>query len=389
MFNKKAQVEIQFNWIFVIIVGMVFLGFFLMMLISQSSSNEQKVSITLTRNFQAIIDSVSQQSDVLNEYNFPAPFTYSLECNDERGLYNYKLNDVKVADIKYDIIFSPTEMKGRNIFPITRKWDLPNSQGFSVTNFLYLSNDFQGYIFINSSSDDMKKLYTYFPENKNVHLSTNSNNFENYNYDNYNFITLFDDVKNEKIDIPNQVQGKNNRYVVINPLDVNDIFKIGEACVFENQIDLIIFQQSTQPFKNECKIDGEHTTYLGEASLYGIIFSDDIQTYECMMNKAFQKLRLTAILQYNKITYYSDSMERNTNSDVLKCKQYLELLSDIESPKKLLTELSNPEKSTTESLLETPFTDDDFDLQRISDILTQLQSYNRVLASYSNCIELY
>ena len=103
--NKRAQVEIQFNWIFVIIAGSVLLGFFFMMIASQSSVSEQKISVSLARNFKTILDATAQKSGTFKEYQFPSTLDIEFECDEVSNLHNYKLNDLKAGDIKYDIIF--------------------------------------------------------------------------------------------------------------------------------------------------------------------------------------------------------------------------------------------------------------------------------------------
>ena len=51
---QKAQLAISFNWIFVIIVGAVFLTFFFSLISSQAKTSDQKVSATIAKQFQTI-----------------------------------------------------------------------------------------------------------------------------------------------------------------------------------------------------------------------------------------------------------------------------------------------------------------------------------------------
>ena len=61
MQNNKAQLEIQFNWIFVLIVGTVLLVFFFSLIGSQSKSSEQGVAINLAQRMKSILSATEQQ----------------------------------------------------------------------------------------------------------------------------------------------------------------------------------------------------------------------------------------------------------------------------------------------------------------------------------------
>jgi len=384
MISKKAQVEVQFNWIFILIAGAVLLGFFFLMISSQSNTNETKISATLTRTFKTIVDATAQKSGTLKEYSFASNLNIEFQCKENSGLYNYKLNDVKVADIKYDVIFAPESMIGRNIYTWTREWELPDEQGFSVTTFLYMTNKLQGFIFVNDSSNGFKTIYNNFPKNISQHTTTINDNheltntFSELNYNKYKFIVFNDSyfyssdgTTKKSISLPNNLV---NRFsaIIISPDNDQDVFKKGKVCYCNSQ--------------STCNAPIDCVNYLGSASLYGAIFSDNGDYYKCTMNKAFDKLYLTSALQYHRLT--SVELAGGLSSS---CKLYLGLLDELDSntPKDWLQQLTGLEVEA-QGLLNNTFSDlTDVDVEIISNLLDKIYNQNRVLALEQNCIQIY
>lgn len=368
MFSKKAQIEIQFNWIFVIIAGIVLLGFFLMLIGNQSSTTEQKISVSLTRHFRTIMDSTAQKAGTFKQFDFPAQFTTEFFCNISRNLHYYTLQDVKVTDIKYEVIFAPRKMTGKSIYTWTNEWEIPDEQGFSVGTFLYLTNKLQGYIFRNSSSDAFTELYQLFPDNA-TKLLSNGETFSEMNLNSYSYIILADSIENgETFNTP---LPENSKVIVINPAKTEDVFHNGELC-FCDSVDNCWIEEEDQYICN-----GESSYYLGAATLYGAIYSSDINYYECMMQKAFDKLRLTMTMQY----YWLESVMESSEIDYF-CQM------DLDDPLDWLNEISNPTNGNDKGILETPFKDFT-DWEYLIETIEKIHRRNKVLALSQNCVQLY
>jgi len=358
---KKAQVEIQFNWVFVLIVGAVLLGFFFMMISSQSQKSDTSISMSLARTLSSILDSTAQKSGTVKEYVLPSGFNLEFQCDSTQNLFNYKLNGIKAADIKYDVIFAPKELIGNNIYTWTKEWELPDEQGLSITTFLYVTNKNQGYFFYNESSYNFELLYSQFPKNLSVHLGNTEQLDQINTRANYKFSTFIKLCEEEDCGEDYVEAGDNSKHIFINPTESSNIFKSGTVYYCETASDYP---------------DGKctNTQYLGSASLYAALFSDDKDFYECMMNKAFDKLRITSILQYEKINLLNEASSLSTS-----CKNYLGLIV-LEGPHDWLPELFDED-----AFLDDPFSN----IQDISDTLNQIQKRNQALALEKNCIELY
>lgn len=378
MFYKKAQIEIQFNWIFVIIAGVVLLGFFLMLIANQTNTAEQKISISLMNHFRSILDSTSQKEGTFKIFDFPSNFKTEFICDNDLNLHYYKLQDMKVTDIKYDIIFTPPNLYGRHIYTWTQEWELPNEQGFSVGNFLYLTNSKIGYIFRNSSLDLVNELFVSFPDNVSKLLS-NGETFKEKNFDKYIYLVFSDIIESSPQIFDNDFHEKSEKiFIVIKPAKTDDLFNYGNLCFCNNLNNCWVKDATT----NQYYCAQNSTIYLGESSLYGAIFTGDYNYYNCMMQKAFDKLKLTTSIQY----YWIQDILAAGNVDYF-CQV------DLTDVSGWLISLSDPEYIGTSM----PILDNSFENIAKSSTLTDslislldlIHKRNQILALGQNCVQLY
>jgi len=53
--KKKGVIEVQFNWIFILIIGAIILFFFFSIVKTQKTVSEKKISTTVRRDIRAIL----------------------------------------------------------------------------------------------------------------------------------------------------------------------------------------------------------------------------------------------------------------------------------------------------------------------------------------------
>jgi hypothetical protein len=353
MLYKKAQVEVQFNWIFVIIVGVIFLSFFFMYIANRAEVSEQKISVGMARHFRTIIDSTSQKSGTVKEYTLPAPVEIKFICNNEYGLYNYMLNDVKVDDIKYDLIFAPRNLIARNVYTWTKEWEIPEKNGFSIATFLFLTGKNNGYVFYNEypEEENYQLLFDNFPSNFSVHEGTES--FDEKNYHETVYITYGDNRFTD-------VNHEGAKFVNILPDDQYNFFRTGTVCYCDDY---------------SCDSCEGEVRYMGSASLYGAIFSMDAESYNCTMNKALDKFRMVLLLQAYRINSAVEAGSLSTS-----CVNYLGINGGLEGPKQWLHDLN--ESLDVNGIEELHF-------ETIMDSVDDIHARNRLLILERGCIQLY
>lgn len=318
---KKAQLQIQFNWIFVLIIGSVFLLFFFGIINTQSKTTDEKISISQSKYFETVITATGQKPGTLKEYalnNLEVAFS----CDAQTNEYGYSVQGLPSRDTKYDVIFTQNILRGDDIQTWTQIWNVP----FKAAIFMYITNSHQGFIFYDYGSIKefpvpttyFKQLYDKFPKNISVEVIDITFNYEDViqrNYESNTYVFLFGE---EPLDITFDENIK-NRIVIIVPDDYAEtLFDYGTVFFF-NQTDygtLVknlekINVNSDDAINQRQKIYDEfskHSSpYLGKASLYGAIFSETKQIYECNMGKAFKRLKLAILLQSLRI----DEFENN------------------------------------------------------------------------------
>src|SRR3989338_7443073 len=107
MKSKKGIVEVQFNWIFVLIVGGILIITVTSVIIKQKNSAENSIRITLLNTLRSLIASSSVSSGATMSASMPkAEVVY--ECN------KFSIGDISKS---YNglVMFGPSSLKGKNI----------------------------------------------------------------------------------------------------------------------------------------------------------------------------------------------------------------------------------------------------------------------------------
>ena len=143
--NKKAMIEIQFHWIFILIVGAVILLFFATMIYRQKTVSETGISADVLVNLESIISGSMISTKTLNLLDIPKGTEISYkDCNQyEVGPYNKQTGTI--------VMFAPKKIAGRKLVTWALDWNVP----YRVTNFLYLTSDDVRYILV----DDVPSSY--------------------------------------------------------------------------------------------------------------------------------------------------------------------------------------------------------------------------------------
>ncbi|MFP4522962.1 MAG: hypothetical protein ACLFNM_00240 [Candidatus Woesearchaeota archaeon] len=320
--SKKGQISIQFNWIFVLIVGVIIFGFFLTTINTTSQTSQTKVSVTIAKSFQTIFTSSAQKDATVKTFATPQG-TLAFTCSDSAGFYDYRFNDYVVDQIKYDLIVGPKELVGNQLFTYTEKWSL----GFDVGTFLYATNEDTAYVF--SQEQQSKSTISSNAETSSDHLMTSYRDFLNVFPTNFTKIIVEDETDIEALSsqryahyvvfafeeqdvfsILDKLPSDDVTVVHIKPLIPSDVFGAGMVSVYggsqvpTNWPTIAFDDKKTDDASFEDQVDtyeSSHTApYLGKASLFAAVFSQDINMYRCTMNKALKKSYLLSSLLYNK-----------------------------------------------------------------------------------------
>ncbi|MDP7323713.1 MAG: hypothetical protein QF632_03050, partial [Candidatus Woesearchaeota archaeon] len=139
--SKKAAIEVQFNWIFVLIAGALIIGFFVMIVSKQQTSVKSEINIVVSRAIEAILTGSKVSADSASPGSLPVG-NIEFDCD------SYSVGDVE-RKLKQMTVFAPDLIKGKQIITWSLPWNVP----FRATNLLLLTSPQVRYIFVYDSTD--------------------------------------------------------------------------------------------------------------------------------------------------------------------------------------------------------------------------------------------
>jgi len=293
MFNKskKAFVETQFNWIFIIIAGGVILLFFFSIVYKQKDVSDIKVTGTIKSDLRVILTGSKASTGTASLIAAPNLEIY-YDCQ------GYAIG--RLSPIKPHAGFSPGLIKGYALMVWALDWNMP----FRVTNFLYLTSPEIRYIIVNDGSfaerlnetlpaktiiqDKKKKILM----NKEFVEVANLGSIEDKNNYRVRFVFFNQNPSGGLSDLDNM---ENEDVTAISVYPTTGIDGYGEVEFFEKD-------------GNGWVLKGT-TNYIGKASLIGAVFTDNIETYNCNMQRAFKDLSIINEIYLNRtnelVKYYN------------------------------------------------------------------------------------
>ncbi|MBS3098270.1 hypothetical protein J4209_05740 [Candidatus Woesearchaeota archaeon] len=289
--GKKGFIEIQFNWIFILVVGTIILIFFIMLIAKQKDVSEERVNKKILTYIDGILTGTEVRKKVTNTVDIP-----NIEL--EFGCDSYTIaKSGAPKSFRARHIFAPNSVKGRKLIGWSYDWSIP----YRVTNFLYLTTPQIRYMLI-GSTDLAKEINSSIPEDIN-------NEF-------YPSLPALIDKNNNKVKFVFFNQNPSGDLSVFSGMDDKDVtaIKITES---SNKLDF--YEKEGNSWSSSLGI----SYYFGEASLMGAIFSDYKDNngeaiYDCVMRKAFKKLNLITDIYKSR----SESLYEYYNSMGDNCKTY-------------------------------------------------------------------
>ncbi len=283
MAEKRGQVEVQFNWILILVAGgLIFLFFFGIINWAKKSSDEGTAS-TISVNLDSIFTGSSIVKETINKIDIPFK-QLDFTCD------TYRVDSSSnVRNIRNKLIFAPSRIDEGRLITWSLGWDIP----FRVTNFLFITSPQIRYIVIGSESSDMFQLINEtFPREFNVEFNPST----------------IEDVNNFKV-----------RFIYVGG-GVSD----ADAALFYKMPDedvTALWITSSDPYqitfykKTIASFSVIPYTALdsaGLAGLFGAIISENPEDYDCNMEKAKKRLDQIAEIYLNRSreleTYYSGTI---------------------------------------------------------------------------------
>lgn len=271
MRSRRGAIEVQFNWIFVMIVGAILLLFFYSIVKAQQKSSDQSVGYTISTDLNAILSSSAESTGTLNVVDVPKT-DIVVTCND------YSVNDVP-RRFNNKIVFSPDRLRGNQLISWAIDWNVP----FKVTNLLMLTVPDVRYIVVGDGSAKSDELKEILPDELEVEYiaADETGDVQDLNDMKVRFV-YFDDPKSNIYDFPSELSG----------MPDEDVSAVSLNAALDEHGEVIYYQKSGSG-TYEWKETGR-SEYLRIETAIGAMFAEDAEMYECSFKKALERLGIVA-----------------------------------------------------------------------------------------------
>ncbi len=262
---KKGLIGIQFNWVFILIAGVLILSFFGSLVFKGKEVSDLAIAETVLTNMQTIMTGAEVSVRTINPIKIPDK-EIRVDCD------SLSVGKVSKPITKNTIVFSPESIKGRTLLA----WALDFNMPYHVANFLYLTTPDIKYIFVNSNHGYAKELYDLLPNEINKKIVEPENIGDMKDTGNQLRFVFFNEPKPEDITLSASVEKLSNTRV--SAINVNPDF---------NEIGF--YKKSGSGFES-----AGTSVYLSSPMVLGAMFSGNLEDYNCNLKKAFNKLNIVS-----------------------------------------------------------------------------------------------
>ncbi|RME55046.1 hypothetical protein D6777_01700 [Candidatus Woesearchaeota archaeon] len=150
--KKRGMVSPVFKYIFALIVGTMFLLFFIRFGLQYMGQQSTIESFRLVSGFDDVLSALGSSTDSNQDYNLGRIVTFTFKPDKENKLrYQFRTGSSSKSINSYKILFTPKTLKGKTLYILTKRWQFP----YSVTNFFYLTNSqYKYFIIYDSDTED-------------------------------------------------------------------------------------------------------------------------------------------------------------------------------------------------------------------------------------------
>lgn len=144
-FSKRGQLDLPFNWIYVLIAGAVILLFFVGIAVKQKESSVQQLGTEVNRILESILGAAAsaESTKIVVQTSGLAEETLYFQCADLVTEYGIEGKGAPVADVVTPL-FAPLKVDAGELL----LWSLPYVLPYKITDFLYVTAPTVQYVII-------------------------------------------------------------------------------------------------------------------------------------------------------------------------------------------------------------------------------------------------
>lgn len=294
--TKRGIVEVQFNWIFILIAGGLILFFFMTIISYQQQLSKNKLGVELASQMELIFSGRGVSPGAKQPIDV-ADVPMQFDCSE------YRVMDQRIASGNV-LIFAPAEILTRKLMTLTMSFDVP----LRTNTFIMITAPQIKYYFV-GFTDEMKEKINNTLE---FPLAPIGERID------YAFVKIENrTIKNEE---GQEIAYENNPFVKFvfnlgveeggNPTSevaqmLSPSFaEVDDAKVSAVVVNANVVEQGTSPlffyvkngnrFASDPTLPSEVVPHsFGYASFIGAVFVKDETTFSCIMNRALRRAKLT------------------------------------------------------------------------------------------------
>jgi len=299
--HKKVHIRptrkgfaLQFSWIFVLIGGAIFLGFFISLIRNLDISEGQQTSQESTRELESLLKISSAVADTQKIVSFNSEKEIRFSCIDEVSEYLIE-GAIKAARYDYNVIFSPDKLRDDELVIQASVFEAP----FRVIPVVYLTDKKIEYVFI-GDSPLINIIFNSMP-NGAIKKSISRDDFIYYPDNNYDHVIFVLDESDQDLlfsSLPNFGNAKDRVFAVM--LTTFGNIDYGELRFYKYDSGSFALDGAKIPFL-ETVLDQQKSIFA-----LGAVISHNRDIYECNIKKILRKLTLLAELHNQRLNLYTD-----------------------------------------------------------------------------------
>ncbi len=284
--NKRGAIELQFNWIFVLVAGFIIFTFIISIILSQKKSADAALGVDITNQITAELQG-KRAPNTFYEVTIPES-TFTFRCTKDDGYFDMKISES--TPLPTDIIFTDKTLQTKKLYLWTREFRLP----YTITTVTYLTQPSTAFILYNATGNTAYTVneLRYLDE---IYADLSSTN-----------ITLL--VANGN-DIASKAGQFKRSHIIC--FDGNCPKTIANTNVYD-----ITPNQTLNSLDayGTIKINGgDETAYITKTTLYGAIFSENKNYYECQLNRLMGQFEIKRELMQTRIALLDEGYKKINN----------------------------------------------------------------------------
>jgi len=314
---SKKGFEMQFHWIFILIAGAIILAFFFSLVQKQRDLSQEKLSITLATDMEAVFSGAIESKGTAQPLVIPRTgiaFSCSKACE-----CNFYIGE-KATEFRDKIIFAPGLISDQDAIAWAQEFKMP----FRVTNFLYLTNpNIKYYLVYDSAVQDSAKLYrqmsSELPPGLNLAAIDGLSKLKGLRLEG------FQETKLVFLGIPEDAEP------ALEGLDDSFRKEKVSAVSIEPSAKIVYFFEKPE---KELEFEKYPSVFIGEPSIFAAMFASDKAMYECGMRAAFARAAHVAQVVYERAQNLQEIAQQQNRTECIY------LLDDLEAIKESAKTLS-------------------------------------------------